>query len=59
MVPIHGVGGSNPSEGTIHCWGVAQLAERLTLDQKAVGSSPTSPAIFAGQAMVANWTPNP
>ena len=36
--------GSSPSSLTIQePWGVVQLAERLTVTQEVVGSSPTAP----------------
>ena len=42
----HGSGGSTPSPSTIFCSGVAQLVERLAVNQLVAGSSPAPGAIL-------------
>lgn len=41
-------------------WDIAQSVERLTVNQNAVGSSPTIPAnLYRLGVMVAQWSPKP
>ena len=39
-----GVAGSSPVISTKQRWGIAQLAERLAVNQNVAGSSPATPA---------------